>query len=113
VVRNVLAHLPQVNGAAASVPTAMFAGIAVSVKVTATTSVVVVVDGKEAFRRTVLPGWSQLFTGTTSVVLTTGNAGATDVALTNSTVVNKKFIPLGSQGEIRRNQEFDATTVFQ
>jgi hypothetical protein len=113
VVRNILAHLPDVGTTTATVPAAPFAGIAVSIGVNATTSVVVVVDGKEAFRRTVLPGWSQLFTGTTSVVITTGNAGATNVVLTNSTVANKKFTPLGSQGEIRRNQEFDATTIFQ
>ena len=113
VVRNVLAHLPQVGTAAVSVPTATFNGIAISINVTATTSIVVVVDGKEAFRETVLSGWSQLFTGAQSIVITTGNAGATDVTLTNSTVVNKRFVPLGSAGEIRRNQEFDSTTTFQ
>ncbi|MBW4061272.1 helix-turn-helix domain-containing protein [Candidatus Saccharibacteria bacterium] len=113
VVRNVLAHLPEVQGATASVPTAPFNGVAASISVSATTSVVVAVDGKEAFRQTVLPGWSQLFTGAQSVVITTGNAGATNVVITNSVVANKKFTPLGGQGEIRRNQEFDSTTTFQ
>ena len=113
VTRNILAHLPTADPAAAQVPAATFNGIAVSVSVTQTTSVVVSVDGKETFRQTVLPGWTQLFTGAQNVVLTTGNAGATNVTLTNSVVANKKLTPLGKPGEIRRNQEFDATTAFQ
>jgi cytoskeletal protein RodZ len=113
VVRNVLAHLPNLNGVSASVPAAPFNGIAAHVSVSATTSIVISTDGKEVFRQTVLPGWNQLFTGSTSFVITTGNAGATNIVITNSTVANKKFVPLGSQGEIRRNQEFDATTTFE
>jgi cytoskeletal protein RodZ len=111
--RNVLAHLPKVGTASASVPAATFSGVAVSVKVTETTSVVVVVDGKTTFQQTVLPGWSQLFTGTKSIVITSGNAGATSATVTNSVVAGKKLSPLGAEGEIRRNQEFDIDTNFQ
>lgn len=113
VTRNVLAHLPNVGAAAAAVPAAPFAGIAASISVTETTSIVVVVDDKTAFERTVLPGWSQLFTGAKKIVITTGNAGATNVTLTNSVVAGKKLSPLGPEGEIRRNQEFDVDTNFQ
>ena len=113
VTRSVLAHLPQVDPKAAAVPSATFAGIAVSVSATETTSIVVVQDGQTVFQQTVLPGWSQLFTGTKSIVITTGNAGATNVTLTNSVVAGKKLSPLGPEGEIRRNQEFDADTNFQ
>jgi cytoskeletal protein RodZ len=112
VTRNVLAHLPKVGGLAATVPQAVFPGIAVAVSVSNTTSVVIVVDGKEAFHETVLSGWSKLFTGAKSIVITTGDAGSTSLILTNSLVVNKKFAPLGAAGEIRRNQEFDIDTNF-
>ncbi|HSX03088.1 MAG TPA: RodZ domain-containing protein [Candidatus Saccharimonadia bacterium] len=112
VTRNILAHLPKVDSAAATVPAATFDGIAIAVSVRETTSMVVVVDGVERFRGTFVAGRSYLFTGTATIDITTGNAGATSLIITNSTVASKKIDALGRSGEIRRNQAFAKDTVF-
>ena len=111
-IRNVLAKLPEVDPAQAVVPAAVFDGVAVAVTVKETTSIVVVVDGAEAFRGTFVSGKSLVFTGKSDVNVTTGNAGETSLMITNSVVVGKKLSPLGSEGEIRRNQDFAKTTVI-
>ena len=110
--RNVLAKLPKVDAAQAVVPSAVFDGVAVAVSVKETTSVVVTVDGKEAWRGTVLSGWSSVFTGKSDINITTGNAGVTSVTVTNSVGATKKLNPLGRNGEIRRNQDFAKDTVI-
>jgi cytoskeletal protein RodZ len=110
VTRNVLATLPSVDATSAAVPNATFSGIAVAVSVNETTSMEVTVDGQQALLGTVLAGWSKVFTGTNDVNITTGNAGATSVVVTNSVVANKKLSPLGREGEIRRNQDFAKDT---
>lgn len=112
VTRNVLAKLPKVDPAQAVVPTAVFPGVAVAVTVKETTSVVISVDGAAPWKATVLAGWSKVFTGATDVNVTTGNAGATSVVVTNSVVVGKVLSPLGKEGEIRRNQDFAKDTVI-
>lgn len=112
VTRNVLATLPKLDSAQAVVPDKPFPGVAVAVSVKEATSLVVMVDGKEAFRETVLAGWSKTFTGQQDVSITTGNAGATSVVVTNTVAAGKKLSPLGSEGEIRRNQDFAKDTVI-
>jgi cytoskeletal protein RodZ len=112
VTRNVLATLPSVDAASANVPSATFSGIAVAVSVNETTSMEVTVDGQQALLGTVLAGWSKVFTGANDVNITTGNAGATSVIVTNTVVANKKLSPLGREGEIRRNQDFAKDTVI-
>jgi cytoskeleton protein RodZ len=112
VTRNVLAKLPKVDPAEAAVPAAPFDGVAVSVMARETTSVVVMVDGAEKFRGTFVAGKSLVFTGKGLVSVTTGNAGATSVTVTNAVAANKKLSPLGREGEIRRNQDFAKDTVI-
>jgi hypothetical protein len=112
VTRNVLAKLPKVDPAQAAVPAAVFDGVAVAVTAKETTSVVVMVDGAEKFRGTFVAGKSLVFTGKTLVSVTTGNAGATSVMVTNGVVAGKKLSPLGREGEIRRNQDFAKDTVI-
>jgi hypothetical protein len=112
VTRNVLAKLPKIDPAKAAVPAAVFDGVAVAVSVKETTSVVIVIDGGAPWRATVVAGWSQVFTGKKDVNVTTGNAGATSVTVTNTLAVSKKLSPLGKDGEIRRNQVFAKDTVF-
>ncbi len=112
VTRNVLAKLPKLDPAQAVVPAAVFDGVAVAVSVKETTSVVVIVDGGVPWKATVLAGWSQVFTGKTDVNITTGNAGATSLVVTNAVVAGKKLSPLGQEGEIRRNQDFAKGTVI-
>jgi hypothetical protein len=101
------------GAATAAVPSAVFNGVAVVVKVTQTTAIAVLVDGKSQFSGTFLAGTSKLFVGNTDINLTTGNAGATSVTITNSTVANKVISPLGSTGQIRNGQDFTSTTQFQ
>jgi hypothetical protein len=112
VIRNILATLPSVDAATAVVPSATFNGVAVAVAVTETTSMEVTVDGQQAWLGTVLPGWSKVFTGTNDISITTGNAGATSVTITNTVTSAKKLSPLGREGEIRRNQDFAKGTVI-
>ncbi len=112
VTRNILAHLPKVDAATASVPTAPFAGIAMVVSVKETTSVVIVKDGQEVWRGTTIAGWSMFVQAANDISITTGNAGATSVTLTNSVVAGKKIDALGRDGEIRRNQDFAKDTAF-
>ena len=111
--RNVLAKLPVLGAQTATVPPAPFNGVAVVVKVTQTTAIAVLVDGKSQFSGTFLAGTSKLFIGNTDINLTTGNAGVTGVTITNSTVANKVISPLGTTGEIRNGQDFTSTTQFQ
>jgi cytoskeletal protein RodZ len=113
VTRNILAHLPRLDSASAAVPAAPFDGIAAVIKVSETTSMVVQVDGKDAWRGTVVAGKSlPLFTATKDINITTGNAGATSVTITNAVVAGKKIDSLGGSGEIRRNQSFAKDTVI-
>jgi cytoskeletal protein RodZ len=112
ITRNVLATLPKVDAAQATAPTKVFDGVAVAVSVMETTSVVVVVDGAEAWRGIVVAGWSKVFSGKKDISITTGNAGATTVVVTNSVAAGKHLSPLGREGEIRRNQSFAKDTVI-
>jgi cytoskeletal protein RodZ len=112
VTRNVLATLPKVDAAKAVVPPSPFPGVAVAISVKEATSVVVNVDGSETWSGTVVAGWSKTFTGANDVNITTGNAGATAVTVTNSVAAGKKISPLGPEGEIRRNQDFAKDTVI-
>ncbi len=112
ITRNVLARVPKVDAAEATVPPAVFDGVAVVVSVKETTSVVVLVDGKEAWRGTYVAGTSKLFKGTASIIITTGNAGATSLVITNKMVAAKKIDQMGANGEIRRNQKFEKDTVI-
>jgi cytoskeletal protein RodZ len=113
VTRNILVHLPKLAAADATVRPAVFDGIDAVVSVKETTSIVVLVDGKEVWRGTVVAGTSKKFTGTQEVNITTGNAGTTSVTITNAVVAGKKIEALGSNGEIRRNQKFEKDTVIQ
>lgn len=112
VTRNVLAKLPKVDAAQAAVPTAVFDGVAVAVSVSETTSVVVMVDGQEQWRGITVAGWSRRFDAKDKISITTGNAGATKVVVTNKVVAGKVLNSLGTAGEIRRNQEFAKDTVI-
>lgn len=114
ITRNIIAHLPKIEQKSSlAVPAAPFVGVAVLLSVKGgSTGVVVTVDGKEAFRGIFADGTTKLFTGTSDILVTTGNAGITNVTVTNSTVANKVLSPLGKAGEIRQQQDFGATTVF-
>ncbi len=114
ITRNIIAHLPKIEQQSnLAVPVAPFNGVAVLLSVKGgSTGIVVTVDGKEAFRGIFADGTSKLFTGTGDIQVTTGNAGITNVVVTNSTVAGKALSPLGRAGEIRQKQDFGATTVF-
>lgn len=114
ITRNIIANIPKIDQEAVqAVPSAPFNGVALVLAVKGgSTGIVVTVDGKEAFRGIFADGTSKLFTGVSSIQITTGNAGITSVNVTNSTVANKILSPLGAAGEIRQKQDFSATTVF-
>ncbi len=113
--RNILAHIPQVATSLATlVPKDKFDGVAVGVKVKdKATLIVVIVDGQEAFRGTMLAGTTQSFSGKADVKVTTGDAGQTALIVTNSQVAQKTLDPLGKSGETKRDLDFAKTTVIQ
>ncbi|QQR52970.1 DUF4115 domain-containing protein [bacterium] len=112
ITRNILASIPKVELAQAQVPLVVFDGVAVVVSVKETTSMVVLVDGKEVWRGTVIAGWSRLFTGKDTINITSGNAGATTVQITNKLVAAKDLGIIGAIGEVRRNQIFSKDSTF-
>jgi hypothetical protein len=114
--RNVLARLPKITPPPAAQPgaPATIDGVSVVVNIKgAATALVVQADGKEIFRGTMLDGTSQTFGGTSKVIITTNNAGATNLVITNSVVVKKEISPVGRDGETKRNLEFDKDTTIQ
>ncbi len=65
-------------------------------------------DGKLAYQGVMLPGTSQSFEATESIVLTTGNAGSTQV-----TFNGKNVGKLGKPGEVKREIRFDKNTKIE
>jgi len=109
--RTILAKLPPSTASDVAVPAAPFAGIAVAISAKRTIAITVVVDGKTT-KELLLGGTSQLFTGATIVSITTSDAGATSLTITNSVVAAKVIARLGGDGEQRTNQDFTPTTVI-
>jgi hypothetical protein len=113
VTRNILAHVPSINPADA-LPAASFPGVAVSVQVQSRAATVIVrIDGKPAFQGTMLPGTTQTFKGTSSIVISTSDAAATHLTVTNSTTANQNLGSLGTTDQPKSNFEFTTTTQFQ
>lgn len=113
VTRNVLARVPQ-NDASNALPAVPFDGIAVSIQIKdATTSVTVQADGKEVFRGTMLPGTIQNFRAANKLTISTTNAGATQLMLTNATGANISLGATGQLGQTKNNLEFTKDTQFQ
>ncbi len=110
--RNVLARLPKLD-ARATVPGEKFDGVAVGITIKdAATGLTVTVDDKEVFNGTMLAGTGQTFKGAKNVKITTNNAGATNILITNAQTASKNLGSLGAKGEIKRNIEFTKDTAF-
>jgi hypothetical protein len=88
--------------------------VAVNVKVQGSSATVTVdIDGKEKFRGTMLPGTTQVFRGTKTVTVSTTNASATSLTVTNTTVAAKDLGALGNINQPRDGFQFDKDTQFQ
>lgn len=114
--RNILADLPEQDAQKSGplVPGKKFDGVAIGLTIKdSATWVIVEVDGKEAFRGTMLAGTSQKFRGTERIKVTTGNAGKTSLMITNDKVARKSIDPLGLDGEVKRDLDFAKDTVVQ
>jgi cytoskeletal protein RodZ len=109
--RTVLARVPNSTSASVAVPTATIPGIAVAVKAKRTLALAVSVDGKVT-KELLLGGTSQLFQGASDVNITTSDAGATSLTVTNSVAAGKVIPSLGADGETRTGQDFTPTTVI-
>lgn len=70
-------------------------------------------DGKEVFKGTMLPGSKQLFKAKESIKLSTGDAGNTQVIITNSLVADKNIGTLGQEGEPKQDIIFNKDTNIQ
>ncbi len=110
ITRNILVR----PGVATLVPTAVFDGVAVGVSIRdSATALTVLADGKEVFKGTMLAGTNQVFKATGVISITTNNAGATHIVITNSAVVGRDLGAVGANGETKRNLEFAKDTKFQ
>lgn len=120
-----LAHLPKQSSAVTSLtpgqttpavidpnaPPAAFDHVQAVVKMgDATTWLIVVADGVEIYRGTMVAHSSQTFTAAGSLKLSVGNAGTVDVILTNTLLTNKDLGKLGRDGETKRDIEFKKDT---
>jgi cytoskeletal protein RodZ len=113
VTRNILAHIVKTDPAN-SLPTAVFDGVAASVQISSrATAVTATADGKQIFSGTMLPGTTQVFRASSTLVLTTTDAGATSMTITNSLVASKTLGTLGQPGQTRTDLEFAKDTQFQ
>lgn len=89
-------------------------GVELTVKITKqATWIIVQTDGQDAFRGTMLPGTKQVFKAKNNIKLTTGNAGSTEVVLTNSLEVKKDLGALGRDGEAKLDLVFNKDTDIQ
>jgi cytoskeletal protein RodZ len=111
VTRNVLAKSTSIAASSGAVSTISGVRLTVMVK-GGTASVSVTIDGVDRPRVTMLDGTSQTFEGTKTVRLSTTNAGATSLLVTNSIATGKQISPLGSDGQAKNNLVFDFDTVI-
>jgi hypothetical protein len=113
VTRNILAHVPKTD-ATSALPSESFDGVALRVQVKdAATAISITADGKEVFNGTMLPGTSQTFKGSNEINLSTSNAGATTLVITNQVVASQDLGAVGSGGQAKNNLEFHKDTKFQ
>jgi cytoskeletal protein RodZ len=114
VTRTVIAELPQSSIEQAKLSTTTIDGVELQVSiVNQATYVVVVADGQDVFRGTMLPGANQVFRAKNTIKLTTGNAGNTQVGITNSVVAGKDLGIIGKSGEAKNDLEFSKDTQFE
>jgi cytoskeletal protein RodZ len=114
VTRTVFADLPQSSIEQTKLSTTAIDGVELLVSIqNQATFVVVVADGQDVFRGTMLPGTSQIFRAKNTIKLTTGNAGNTLVSVTNTTVANKELGIIGRSGEAKNDIEFSKDTQFK
>lgn len=113
VTRNILAHVPKTDPNSI-LPTSPFDGVAVSVNVQGRTATLTIkIDGKEAFRGTMLPNTTQTFKGKSSVEISTTDAGATHLTVTNQIAANKDLGAIGQDRQSKSGFQFDKDTQFQ
>jgi cytoskeletal protein RodZ len=111
VVRNVLATLPKegVAGTLANVPSP---GIAIKVVAKRWAALSVQVDQGDIVQTLVPANWTKVYRGSERITLSTNDAGAIEVYVTNPSVGNKFLGSLGSDGEVRKGQVFEAGSTF-
>lgn len=113
VTRNILARVPQTD-ANTALPAGTFDGVAVSVQIKdATASVTVRADGKQVFQGTMLPGTLQNFRASNKITVSTSNAGATELKVSNTVSAAVSLGTLGPLGQSRNNLEFSRDTEFK
>lgn len=104
-----LGDLKEINST--SVRKTSFDGVDMQVSIgDQATYIVVRADNKEVFKGTMLPGTKQLFSAKESIKFTTGNAGSTNLVITNLVVAEKSIGALGSEGETKQDIIFAKDT---
>ena len=114
ITKTVTAKLPESVTTTGKVSPVPVDGVEMLVKISnQATWIIIVADGQDVFRGTMLPGATQLFKAKNSIKLTTGNAGNTQVFVSNSVVANKDLGIIGRSGEAKNDLEFSKDTQFK
>jgi cytoskeletal protein RodZ len=88
-------------------------GVEALVKITnQATWLIVQADGQDLFRGTVLPDTQQVFKAKNQLKITTGNAGNTQIFISNANIANKDLGRIGRPGEAKLDIEFNKDTQF-
>lgn len=104
----ITASLPKV---ASPTPTPSVGEVTEGVKITVTAknapiNLTILADGKEVFKAAVQPDQPQTFTASKQLALSTSNAGATAVTLSNKAAQNQDLGVLGGLGEVQQGVVF-------
>lgn len=99
------------DAASGIVRNSTFDGVEISIKAgPQAVLITAVADGREVFKGTMLPNSKQLFQAKDSIKLSTGNAGSTDLTISNALVANKNIGTLGGEGESKKDIIFNKDT---
>jgi cytoskeletal protein RodZ len=107
VYRNVLAHISQATSTPPNTT-----GVQLQVRVgPRSTWLIVTADGTSVFNGVVLDGTTKIFRADNTISLSTGDAGSTQLTLTNQKVSAKDIGTVGADHQTRRSLKFGADTI--
>jgi cytoskeletal protein RodZ len=107
VYRNILAHISK---ATSTPPNATGVQLQVTIG-PRSTWLIVTADGSSIFNGVVLDGTTKIFRADQSITISTGDAGSTQLTLTNQKVSAKNLGTLGAQNETKKNLQFGTDTM--
>lgn len=113
VYKNITANLPKEKTQNLNVSATTIDGVELLVKVSnQATWITIKSDGQDVFKGIMLPGTEQLFKAKSSIIMSTSNAGNTQIILSNQNVAGRDLGTVGRSGEARNDIGFSHDTQF-